>query len=187
MRSADSAPERQRQASLSRRIATFAVWWAVLFGVWLVLVDSLAHPEVAGGVIAAIPAALIALGVSNASSGRFRVRLRWLGALRGVPLSILRDTGILALALWRRLAHGEQPPSSFRSISTPMSGEDAEAAGRRALAIAGTSVAPNTFVVGIDRERGAALVHQLLPQPPEQLRRAVVGAALSESAFGGEE
>lgn len=181
MSSDDSAPEPPQKVGLSRRVITFAIWWAILFGVWLVLVDSLAHPEVAGGAIAAIPAAIIALGISNARSGRFRVRPRWLGALRAAPLSILRDTGILAIALWRRLIHGERPSSGFRVVHTPMSGDDAEAAGRRALAIAGTSIAPNTFVIGIDRERGTVLVHQLVPQSPERLRRAVVGAELSES------
>lgn len=183
MRNANSSSDGAREASLSHRLLTFAVWWAILFGVWLVLVDSLAKPEVAGGAIAAVPAAALTYAVVASQRDRFRVRPRWFLALKPVPLAILRDSALLVPVLWRRITRGEFPASTFTSVQTPMRGDDPEAAAQRALSILGTSLAPNTFILGIDTERGVALVHQLVPQSPEQLRRAVVRAA--PDASGG--
>ena len=46
------------------RLATyFLVWWAVLFGIWIVLVDTLAHPEYVAGPAAAGLAAIAALAI----------------------------------------------------------------------------------------------------------------------------
>lgn len=185
MRDANAASGREREFSLLSRLLTFAVWWAILFGVWLVLVDSLERPEVAGGAIAALPAAFITYGVVTTRSGRFRVRPRWFRSLRSVPAAVLRDSALLVPVLWRRITRGEFPASGFRAVRTPMGGDDAEAAALRALSILGTSLAPNSFVVGIEPEHGVALVHQLVPQTSEQLRRAVVSAAPDTSDTSG--
>jgi hypothetical protein len=50
---------------------------------------------------------------------------------------------------------------SFRAVSFDAAADDARDAGRRALAEALGSLAPNTIVVGIDTERKLVLVHQL--------------------------
>jgi hypothetical protein len=50
---------------------------------------------------------------------------------------------------------------TFRAVSFSACGDDAADAGRRALAEALGSLAPNTIVVGIDTERKLLLVHQL--------------------------
>lgn len=176
MRRMRASSGEEHRASLSRRLLTFVVWWAILYGVWLVLVDSLAHPEVAGGALAALPAALITYGVVTSRDGRFRVRARWLLALRNVPAAVLRDAALLVLVLFRRVTRGELPASGFRAVRTAMRGDNPEAAALRALSIVGTSLAPNTFVVGIEHERGVALVHQLVPRSPEQVRAAIVSA-----------
>ena len=44
-------------------------------------------------------------------------------------------------------------------------GRDPErAAARRAVFTIGASIAPNTYVVGIDQEEQAALLHELVPE-----------------------
>jgi hypothetical protein len=50
---------------------------------------------------------------------------------------------------------------SFRAVSFGGGDSEAQETGRRALAEAAGSVAPNTFVVGIDGKRGLILAHQL--------------------------
>jgi hypothetical protein len=61
--------QREPSARESTRCTALALlgWWAVLFGVWLVLVDSLAHPEVAAGPLAAALAGIAALGIRTHS------------------------------------------------------------------------------------------------------------------------
>lgn len=88
-----------------RRTAIYLLgWWVVLFGLWFLLVDSLAHPEVAAGPLAVLLASLVALGIWWGSDARHRFRVRWLLALRHVPGGVLRDTVVVMMVLWRRLA-----------------------------------------------------------------------------------
>jgi multisubunit Na+/H+ antiporter MnhE subunit len=65
-------------------------------------------------------------------------------------------------ALARRLLRGEQPDSGFREVPVRIGDDSPEGVSRRVLLVGGRSVAPNTFVAGIDRDRGTMLVHQLV-------------------------
>ena len=69
-----------------------------------------------------------------------------------------RDLARLAAALVRRPAG--------RVVETPFdaTGTDPRDAGRRALAVAGRSLAPNTIVIAIDEERGVLVAHQLVAE-----------------------
>ena len=152
-------------------------WFLASFALWLWFVDSLALAEVWVGLAVAALATVLALAVWLFSPVRFRPRVRWARLLSGVPLGVLRDSGILALALWRRLARGERPRSAFRLVPFSGVGDDPESVTWRAFAIVGTSITPNTYVIGVDRERKAALVHQLVPdESAARVRRRVVGA-----------
>jgi multisubunit Na+/H+ antiporter MnhE subunit len=152
-------------------------WFIVSFALWLWFVDSLALPEAWVGLAVAALATTLALVVWLYSPVRFRPRVRWARWLRGVPLGVLRDSGVLGLALWRRLARGERPRSAFRLVPFPDAGDDdPESVTWRAFVIAATSITPNTYVIGVDCERKTVLVHQLVPDSAEQVRRRVVGA-----------
>ena len=72
--------------------------------------------------------------------------------------------GIIYHALWRRLVHGEQPPSAFVELPARYGNDTPEGMTRRTLLVGGTSVAPNTFVLGIDSERDVMVVHRLVAQ-----------------------
>ena len=160
----------------TRGLFLYAVGWFIAsFVIWLWLVDSLAIPEVLVGLAAAALATILALLVWRYSPVRFRPRARWVRLLRGVPMGVLRDSTILALVLWRRLVQGERSRGAFRLVPFSGVGDDAESAAWRAFATVATSITPNTYVIGIDRERKAALVHQLMSESPEKLRRRVVG------------
>ncbi len=82
-------------------------------------------------------------------------------ALR-LPVAVARDTIVVLRSLWARLALGRQPPSGFREVPASWGDESPEAVTRRALLVAGRSMAPNTIVLGIDKERGVMVVHQLV-------------------------
>lgn len=151
-------------------------WFIASFAIWLWLVDSLALPEVLVGLAVAALAATLALAMWRYSLVRFRPRLRWVGLLKGVPIGVLRDSGVLGVVLWRRLVQRERSRGAFRVVPFSGVGDDAESATWRAFAIVATSITPNTYVIGVDRERKVALVHQLMPERAEQLRRRVVGA-----------
>jgi multisubunit Na+/H+ antiporter MnhE subunit len=129
---------------------------------WVVLDDSIALDELLAGAGAAALAAFLAELVSHQAATRFHMRVEWLGPALRLPGQVVRDTVIVFTALGRRLVRGEQPPSGFREIPVPFGGPGDEGVTRRALLVGGRSVAPNTFVLGIDSERNVMIVHQLV-------------------------
>lgn len=165
-------------AHSTRGLVLYTVGWFIIsFALWLWFVDSLALPEIWVGLAVAALATALALMERHYSPSRFRPRARWALLLKRVPGEVLRDSGVLAVALWRRLARGERTRSAFRIVPFSRVGDDdPEPVTWRAFVTAATSITPNTYVIGVDRERQAVLVHQLVPDSAEQVRHKVVGA-----------
>ena len=118
---------------------------------WVMLDDSINTDELLAGAGAAALAAFFAELVTYQAATRFRMRVGWL----------------VYHALWRRVAHGEQPPSGFLELSARFGDDRPEGLTRRTLLVGGTSVAPNTFVLGIDRARDVMVVHRLVAEEKE--------------------
>jgi multisubunit Na+/H+ antiporter MnhE subunit len=129
---------------------------------WVILDDSIALDELLAGAGAAALAASLAELVSYQAATRFRMRVEWLVPALSLPGQVVRDTATVFAALWRRLARGEQPPSGFREIPARFGDASAEGVTRRVLLVGGRSVAPNTLVLGLDKERDVMVVHQLV-------------------------
>jgi hypothetical protein len=81
-----------------------------------------------------------------------------------LPGRVVRDTVIVYRALWRRLAHGERPRSAFGELTARYGNDTPGGMTRRTLLVGGASLAPNTFVLGIDPERDVMVVHRLVTQ-----------------------
>ncbi len=136
---------------------------------WMIIDDSIALAELlAGAGAAAIGAALVETA-SHQASVRFGVRLAWLPRALGLPRQVLAETGVVFAALWRLVAHGQEPRSGFVSEPARYGPDTPEGRLRRALLVGARSLAPNTFVLGIDRERDVMVVHKLVQgdsEPP---------------------
>ena len=155
---------RTRQIGLpaARRAGSWLVWWVLMMSFWVMLDDSIATDELLAGAGAAALAALLAELVTYQAATRFRLRIKWLVPALNLPGQVARDTVIVYRALWRRLVHGEQPPSAFLERPARFGDDTPEGVTRRTLLVGGTSLAPNTFVLGIDPERDVMVVHQLV-------------------------
>ena len=105
--------------------------------------------------------------IQHQTDTRFTLRVRWFYPFFGLPGRVIRDSVIVFVALWRFLIYREEPNSGFEEV--PQTGGDGSSlsASRRVLLIVGESVAPNTFVLGVDRERDVMVVHQLV-RPPQR-------------------
>lgn len=156
----DSRPP--RQLPLARRVGGWLTWWVLLMAFWVILDNSIDTDELLAGAGAAAIGAFLAELVTYQAAARLRIRIEWAALALRLPWEVARDTGIVFAALWRRLARGEDPPSGFRQ--RPVRYGDSTAAGktRRALLAGGASVAPNSFVLGIDAERDVMIIHQLV-------------------------
>jgi multisubunit Na+/H+ antiporter MnhE subunit len=135
---------------------------------WVIIDDSVATDELLVGAGAAALAALVAELVTYQAAARFQLRIRWLAPALRLPGQVARDMVIVYGALWRRLARGEQPLSAFLELPARFGDDSTEGATRRTLLIGGTSVAPNTFVLGIDSATNLMVVHRLVAEKPQQ-------------------
>jgi multisubunit Na+/H+ antiporter MnhE subunit len=142
-------------------------WWVLLMSFWVILDDSIAVDELLAGAGAAALAAFLAELVTYQAAARLRMRAEWVAPLLGIPGQVARDTVIVFAALWRRLARGEEPPSGFRRLPVRYGDDTAEGKTRRALLVGGNSIAPNSFVLGIDSGTDTMVIHQLVANEGE--------------------
>ena len=156
--------ERRRDVPVARRVGSWLVWWVLMMSFWVLIDDSISTDELLAGAGAAALAALLAELVTYQAATRFRMRIEWLVPALSLPGQVARDTVVIYQALWRRLAHGEQPPSAFADLPTRPGDDSLEGVTRRVLLVWGTSVAPNTFALGIDSEREVMVVHRLVAE-----------------------
>ena len=154
--------ERRLKIPVARRVAGWLVWWVLLMSFWVVVDDSIARDELLAGAGAAALGAFLAELATYQAATHFRMRSEWLAPALRLPVQVLLDTGIVFAALWRRLARGEEPPSGFVELPARYGDESDEGVTRRALYVGGRSVAPNTYVLGIDKDRDVMVVHQLV-------------------------
>ena len=144
-------------------VRAWLIWWALLAALWLALVDTVVVPELVAGAVGAAIAATGAVIVRGQRRLLLRPRLAWMRAA-GRPLRrTVADLVPLARALWqrgvrRRGGHGALVEVPYTAVA-----DDPDAAAHRVFTEALGSLAPNTLIVDIDRERRVLLVHQLVP------------------------
>ena len=129
---------------------------------WVMLDDSLASDELLAGAGAAAIAALVAETACHQAALRFRMRAAWLLPALRLPEQVAADTVTVYRALWRKLTRGEDPRGGFAEEPVDPGEDGPGGIVRRTLIIGGYSLAPNTFALGIDAERGVMVVHRLV-------------------------
>ena len=147
---------------LAGRAGAWLAWWVLLMSFWVILDDSIATDELLAGAGTAALAAFLAELATHQAAARVRIRARWLARVIELPGQVAGDTVIVFDALWRRLARGQEPPSGFRLLPVAYGDDTAEGRTRRVLLVGGTSIAPNTFVLGIDKATDTMVIHQLV-------------------------
>jgi multisubunit Na+/H+ antiporter MnhE subunit len=155
-------PRPPGKAPFARRAGAWLAWWVLLMSFWVILDDSIATDELLAGAGAAALAAFLAELVTYQAAARVRIRARWLARAIELPGQLAGDTVIVFAALWRRLAHAEEPPSGFRVLPAAYGDDTAAGKTRRTLLVGGKSIAPNTFVLGIDSGTNTMVIHQLV-------------------------
>ena len=154
--------ERKREVPAAHRVRSWLVWWVLLMAFWVIIDDSVATDELLVGAGAAALAALVAELVTYQAGTRFRMRIRVADpgaapARPGRPRHGDRLRRAVAAPGARRAA-AQRVPRAAR----PVRRRSAEGVTRRTLLIGGTSLAPNTFVLGIDADTGLMVVHRLV-------------------------
>jgi multisubunit Na+/H+ antiporter MnhE subunit len=141
-------------------------WWALSMTLWLLLTSTVAGSEAVVGAGASAIAATFAELTREQVSPRFRPRPRWVADARRLPWQIVSDTVLVFVALWGEITGTRRVRGSLREVPFHHGGDrDPRASARRALAEIGVTTTPNTIALGVDPERDALLVHELVRRP----------------------
>jgi multisubunit Na+/H+ antiporter MnhE subunit len=138
--------------------------WAGFLGLWFVFVYQLSLMELlAGAAVAAIT--VVASEISlRAIPLDFKPEARWLVGVFTLPVIVVKDMVVLVRVLGRLVA-GQKIHSLFQVTHFDASVEGSRASAKRVLAVAFTTVSPNSIVLGIDRKSGLLLFHELEKTP----------------------
>jgi hypothetical protein len=152
------------------RVAFFAAWWVISFGLWALLVFKTEGAEFVAGAVAATFSATAAELVRAKGYAPFSPSLRWGLVLLRIPRDVVVDCFLLmralVIAVWRR----ELIEGTFRCVHFP-DADRHDPRGQARLAVAKWlgGVSPNTVVVGFDERHDSVLVHQVVrtESPPD--------------------
>ena len=139
---------------------------AGLLGVsYLAFSSSVSVAEIVAAVLSGAAGGLLAFALGR-SDRPYRYSLPDLGRrLPRILASVLRDAIVLSRA-FALAAVGRLPPGSVVSRPFATRPGTAAARGRRAMAIWGLSLAPNSFVLNVDYETDTVAVHRIVPSEP---------------------
>jgi multisubunit Na+/H+ antiporter MnhE subunit len=150
-----------------------SVWlatWLAAAAFWMVLIDSVRLSEMlAGAVVAALAATGVAL-VRRQRVADQAIRPRYVLGVWRVLLGVVPDVGRLTRAAFAQVVQRRPVRGEIVALPFPHTGGDPDTRARRAIAVGLGSVAPNSIIVGVDRDAGRLLVHQLEPtRDPDDL------------------
>lgn len=128
---------------------------------WILLVAGVKLQEMIVGAAAVGAAALFLYLIFNGESERAEFRAVDLAAVWRIPWYILSGTWEITLILFRDLLSIRRAGSFYRVGGFRTSKRDPVLIGRRVLATAYTTTAPNFIVIGIDYEQSRMLFHQI--------------------------
>lgn len=155
-------------ARIGRRVVAWSLGWCFAAALYLLLIDITDLPELLVGAGAAVLAATgLELAREQGIVGE-SIRFGWLLRVPRVLLRVPADIAVVSLAALRATVDRDGARGGFRSVPFACGEEQELETGRRALAEAFGSLAPNTFVVGIDAERELIVAHQLRPTSDRQ-------------------
>lgn len=142
-----------------------AVGFLLAGSFYLLLIDITDLPELYAGAGAALLAAVGFEAGREQGFAEFSSPPRWLARAWRAFVRVPADTARVSLAILLQLAHPRDERGVLRTVPFDFGArENPRDAGRRALAEALGSLAPNSIVIGIDPERNLLLAHQLYPE-----------------------
>jgi hypothetical protein len=130
---------------------------------YLLLIDTTDLPELYAGVGACALAAA-AFEVSREQGfAEVSISPLWLTGAWRLVLRVPADIARVSVMAVRQAVAPRPVRGTLRAVPFGACGDDSSDVGRRALAEALGSLAPNTIVIGVDLERHLILAHQLAP------------------------
>lgn len=153
---------------LSKAIVGSAIEWFFLLVLWMAFVSNPKQDELLVGLAVAAIGALADAHVKREKFFKFEPEPNWVLSGLMLPWYAAKGCGLTLKAFFLYL-FGWRPETGFQVSRFDATGDDSRAAAKRALAEAYLTIPPNSIVIGIDKERGQMLTHNILPSPPNKL------------------
>ena len=144
-------------------VRSWALWWLVLFGLWVVMQGTVEAMELAAGAGAAALAATLLELARRQRLLRFAPNAAAIASAARIPWQMVRELWILASALVRDLTGIRRVRSAWVAVPFEAGGDDPVSAGNRAVRPLIDNVTPLTVVADVDCDRDVALKHDLVP------------------------
>jgi multisubunit Na+/H+ antiporter MnhE subunit len=150
--------------------------WLLLYSIflitWHVFVGKFALDELAFAAVGCAVAVLAARVVMAEHLSPLRTRAWAVAQAFRLPKLIVTGTWEVMAVLARQLFLRQPAESLLYSVPFDAGDDSDESAFRRALAIGYTTATPNFVIIGIDREKGLLVYHQIKKSPvPEMTKR----------------
>ncbi len=146
----------------------------VVAGLWLLLAGSWHVQEVVAALLVGLVAGGIGVVLRVEVGHRPLALTGYLRTSGRLYVGALRDCWTLTRALLVRPV-GRAPAGRLRRVPFEVGTDTGADLGRRTVATVGTSLQPNTYVVGFDRARDHVLVHELVDDGDEPVDPALAG------------
>ena len=152
----------QPEPAARHRAATWLAWWVLLMSLWVAVDDSFLFDELLAGAGASALAALAAEIASHQAATRLEVKAAWFARALRLPGEVAHDTYIVFAALARAAVTRKPPEGAFKELPVRYGDDTPLGVTRRVLLTGAQSLAPNKFVLGIDKDRDVMVVHELV-------------------------
>jgi multisubunit Na+/H+ antiporter MnhE subunit len=152
-----------------QRPAVHLVRWVLLCGLYLLLAENLQWPELLAGAGAAVAAVTAVGALSRHNDVHFHFDSRWLKTMLALPREIVVDCALVLGSLPAMLARPRAGYGRFQRRQPRVPVPPPQLPAWRALKTAAISIAPNSYVVDVEKTRnGRILVHQLVERSATQ-------------------
>ena len=150
---------------------TFAAAFLIQWALWLAFTDDVGYREIVAGFLGAAISATAGAVYSMQGKCHFRFRLKDVAQGWRIPWQAIKDTWAIFRAIWT-LGRSKKAGSLLAAVPfEPGRPGDPLAEARRALAVTYTTITPNVIVLGIVREQGLMLYHQIVGDPSLEIAR----------------
>lgn len=163
---------RRGRRTYLRAVLSWLALWTTSFALMLLYVGKIAADEILFAAIGSVITAIASKVVLEGRIAPLRTQWRHFAQVWRVPKYVVTGTWEICSVLAGDIFGRSRAESLIRGVPFDAGGEDDESAFRRALAIAWTTATPNFVIVGIDRQRGLLVYHQVRKSRiPEMAKR----------------
>jgi multisubunit Na+/H+ antiporter MnhE subunit len=146
--------------------------WAFFLLLWHVFEGRFAPDILLYGIVACSITLFAARIVLQERLTPLRTQFRFLAQAWRLPKLIVTGAWEVVAVLARQIFLRKPADSLLYSVPFDAGADDEDSAFRRALAIGYTTATPNFVIIGIDREKGLLVYHQIRKSPvPEMTKR----------------